>query len=147
MLQRHARSRSRTALSCLALGLSISLLACIPDLGASSGDGGGGAGGGSTTTGDTGTGGIDMGDTLAQLRAPKLPTTMLSYADKLPASFSTPVVQHYDDTPADNPITDAGATLGRVLFYDRRLSVNGKIACATCHQQSHGFSDSAARVT
>ncbi|MEO0626305.1 MAG: cytochrome c peroxidase [Bacteroidota bacterium] len=47
-----------------------------------------------------------------------------------------------DNTPNNNPITDAGATLGRVLFYDQKLSANGSIACASCHQQSHGFSDS-----
>jgi len=47
----------------------------------------------------------------------------------------------FDNTPADNAITDAGATLGRVLFYDEKLSQNGTVACATCHQQEHGFSD------
>jgi cytochrome c peroxidase len=144
MLLRHAHARSRTALSCLALGLSISLLACTPDLGASNA-GGGGAGGGVTSTSDTGAGGSDPGVTLSNLPAPQLPATTLSYAVKLPASFETPVVHSYDDTPADNPTTDAGATLGRVLFYDRRLSVNGTIACAGCHQQSHGFSDSRAK--
>ncbi|MEP1142993.1 MAG: cytochrome c peroxidase [Henriciella sp.] len=40
-----------------------------------------------------------------------------------------------------NPITDAGATLGRVLFYDTSLSTDGTISCATCHLQSLGFSD------
>jgi cytochrome c peroxidase len=48
-----------------------------------------------------------------------------------------------DNTPAGNPITDAGATLGRVLFYDRRLSVNDRVSCASCHQQRFGFSDTA----
>lgn len=47
----------------------------------------------------------------------------------------------YDNTPEENPITDAGATLGRVLFYDKRLSANGTVACASCHIQAHGFSD------
>jgi cytochrome c peroxidase len=42
-----------------------------------------------------------------------------------------------------NPTTDAGAALGRVLFYDRRLSQNDAISCASCHQQSAGFSDTA----
>jgi cytochrome c peroxidase len=46
-----------------------------------------------------------------------------------------------DNTPADNPVTNAGATLGRVLFYDVRLSANDTVACASCHQQAHGFSD------
>lgn len=46
-----------------------------------------------------------------------------------------------DNTPPSNPITNAGATLGRVLFYDRKLSANGSVACASCHLQEHGFSD------
>lgn len=41
-----------------------------------------------------------------------------------------------------NPISDKGATLGRVLFYDKQLSVNGSVACASCHQQEHAFGDS-----
>lgn len=46
-----------------------------------------------------------------------------------------------DSTPKANPTTDAGATLGRVLFYDTRLSADRKVSCATCHVQEHGFSD------
>jgi cytochrome c peroxidase len=42
-----------------------------------------------------------------------------------------------------NPTTDAGATLGRVLFYDQRLSANDAVSCASCHHQSFGFSDTA----
>jgi cytochrome c peroxidase len=45
--------------------------------------------------------------------------------------------------PTANPITDAGATLGRVLFYDKRLSTNNTIACASCHQQAFAFGDPA----
>ncbi|MGH7616303.1 MAG: cytochrome-c peroxidase [Gemmatimonadaceae bacterium] len=48
-----------------------------------------------------------------------------------------------DRTPLSNPTTDAGATLGRVLFYDRRLSANNTTACASCHQQQFGFGDTA----
>lgn len=40
-----------------------------------------------------------------------------------------------------NPITDAGATLGRVLFYDPALSIDDTVSCSSCHLQSHGFSD------
>ncbi len=40
-----------------------------------------------------------------------------------------------------NPITDLGATLGRVLFYDKKLSLNGTTACASCHQQENAFGD------
>lgn len=40
-----------------------------------------------------------------------------------------------------NPISDKGATLGRVLFYDKKLSSNNTVSCATCHQQANAFSD------
>jgi cytochrome c peroxidase len=33
------------------------------------------------------------------------------------------------------------ATLGRVLFYDRNLSLNNSISCASCHVQAHAFAD------
>ncbi|MCB9252773.1 MAG: cytochrome-c peroxidase [Flavobacteriales bacterium] len=46
-----------------------------------------------------------------------------------------------DNTPPDNIVTNNGATLGRVLFYDKSLSVNGTISCASCHKQDFGFSD------
>jgi cytochrome c peroxidase len=46
-----------------------------------------------------------------------------------------------NNTPDDNPITNDGATLGRVLFYDPRLSVNHSISCASCHTQETGFGD------
>ncbi len=42
-----------------------------------------------------------------------------------------------------NLITDAGATLGRVLFYDKKLSSNNTISCSSCHIQSKAFSDGA----
>lgn len=48
-----------------------------------------------------------------------------------------------DNTPNNNQITDIGATLGRVLFYDKKLSTSNTIACATCHQQEFAFSDPA----
>jgi cytochrome c peroxidase len=48
-----------------------------------------------------------------------------------------------DNTPADNLLTDAGATLGRVLFYDKRLSHDDGTSCASCHKQTNGFSDPA----
>ncbi len=38
-------------------------------------------------------------------------------------------------------VTDAGATLGRVLFYDRNLSKNRTVSCGSCHIQENGFAD------
>ncbi len=43
--------------------------------------------------------------------------------------------------PADNPTTPAKAELGRRLFYDADLSIDGTMACATCHEQHRGFAD------
>ena len=73
---------------------------------------------------------------------PVLPETPYDYAGaELPDHLRHVSVLRWDNTPDDNPITDAGATLGRVLFYDVRLSQNGTVSCASCHRQEHGFSD------
>lgn len=40
-----------------------------------------------------------------------------------------------------NPITDKGATLGRILFYDKKLSMNNTVSCASCHKQELAFGD------
>jgi cytochrome c peroxidase len=47
------------------------------------------------------------------------------------------------NAPKNPRITDDGATLGRVLFYDTRLSINNSISCASCHHQSAAFADPA----
>jgi cytochrome c peroxidase len=44
-----------------------------------------------------------------------------------------------DRTPRENVTTDEGALLGRVLFYDQRLSITNTASCGSCHFQSHGF--------
>lgn len=51
------------------------------------------------------------------------------------------------DNTAGNAITNGGATLGRVLFYDKKLSVNNTIACASCHKQQFAFGDNVLRST
>jgi cytochrome c peroxidase len=72
----------------------------------------------------------------------RLPALAFNYAAPLlPPNFLVPPIVNQDNTPASNVVTDAGASLGRVLFYDKRLSTNRAIACASCHQQAHGFSD------
>lgn len=45
------------------------------------------------------------------------------------------------DNTTTNPIDNATATLGRVLFYDKSLSTDDTVSCASCHQQEVGFSD------
>lgn len=63
-------------------------------------------------------------------------TQLANYANQ-----PVPVYINRDNMPNDNPITDLGATLGRVLFYDKRLSRNDTVACASCHLQAHAFGD------
>jgi cytochrome c peroxidase len=94
------------------------------------------ASGGSDETGATADYPDDVLDVL------DLPFPPDNYADPdLPAHFLVPAVVAQDNTPGDNAITDEGATLGRVLFYDPALSANGTTACASCHRQDLGFSD------
>ncbi len=57
------------------------------------------------------------------------------YAWGLPAGFPEPAV------PADNPMSAEKVELGRRLFYDKRMSANGTMACASCHEQARAFSD------
>lgn len=62
-------------------------------------------------------------------------------APALPAYFDESV-KALDNSPATTAIDDRVATLGRVLFYDLRLSTNDRASCATCHRQALGFTDS-----
>jgi cytochrome c peroxidase len=57
------------------------------------------------------------------------------------ARFSAPFVFGRFEVPADNPLTEESVELGRRLFYDRRLSGNDSVSCATCHQQRLAFTD------
>src|SRR4051812_43255334 len=84
---------------------------------------------------------------VVELPEPLLPSTPFSYSDA-----ANPLPNHFvvgpagsalalDNSPSTNPITDPGATLGRVLFYDRRLSADNHVSCGSCHQQQFGFTD------
>jgi|CXWL01.1.fsa_nt_gi cytochrome c peroxidase len=71
------------------------------------------------------------------------PTQLPNYAaPTLPAHYAG-LIGSNTDNGRNAPITDAGATLGRVLFHDRQLSVNNTKSCASCHAQASGFSDEA----
>lgn len=80
--------------------------------------------------------------------SPNLPTVPYNYSHQpLPGYFYKPTVSDQDNTPDANKITDWGATLGRVLFYDKTLSINNSISCAGCHKQELSFSDDKALST
>lgn len=58
------------------------------------------------------------------------------------AAQGKPAYVNKDNTAA-NSITDKTATLGRVLFYDKNLSFNTTVSCASCHKQEFAFGDTA----
>jgi cytochrome c peroxidase len=53
-----------------------------------------------------------------------------------PANFGNRI-----NTPIDNPTTKEGVFLGRMLFYEPRLSLNNTISCSSCHEQNKAFTD------
>jgi cytochrome c peroxidase len=101
------------------------------------------------------------GDTVSQslsvvvfatgLKTPSLPAGLLGYSDaRSPVPFQYTLANApggsalaQSNMRPENATSDAGATLGRVLFYDTRLSANDQVSCASCHKQQFGFSDTA----
>ena len=72
-----------------------------------------------------------------------LPVNDFNYEDiDLPNSFFDNNLMREDNEPNNNRTRNRGATLGRVLFYDKALSKNNTISCASCHDQAKSFSDS-----
>lgn len=65
------------------------------------------------------------------------PDDLANYANQ-----PIPAYINKDNTNGNN-ITNAKATLGRVLFYDKQLSIDNTVSCASCHQQQFAFSDTA----
>jgi len=60
---------------------------------------------------------------------------LANYANQTKPNYITK-----DNTRA-NVITNAKATLGRVLFYDKKLSIDNSVSCASCHKQETAFGD------
>ena len=75
---------------------------------------------------------------------PTLPIVPFAYNISYPAYIQASLVDN-DNTVPGNGITDNGATLGRVLFYDRQLSKNNTISCGSCHKQQFSFDDNIAK--
>ena len=70
---------------------------------------------------------------------PVVPPT--AYVLEVPSYFPAPV-----SSPADNPLTVEGVALGRQLFYEKALSVDNTVACASCHRQELAFTDGLAHA-
>jgi cytochrome c peroxidase len=62
------------------------------------------------------------------------PNHLTYLAQQIPAGFPEPAYRF-----ADNPLTQEGFELGRKLFYDGRLSIDGAHPCSSCHQQIAAF--------
>jgi len=81
------------------------------------------------------TGTIATSAPAASENAVALPAGTKPFPLEIPARF--PQVR----LPADNPLSFEGVELGRRLFEEKRLSINNSVSCASCHQESTGFSD------
>lgn len=64
-----------------------------------------------------------------------------NYSDPALPPYFDETVAALDNSPVGNAADDRVATLGRVLFYDGRLSTNDRISCEACHRQALGFTD------
>jgi cytochrome c peroxidase len=58
------------------------------------------------------------------------------------AGFTVPLGLPPIPWPADNAYSPARVELGKILFFDGRLSSNGVVSCAFCHEPSHAFAAS-----
>jgi cytochrome c peroxidase len=76
-----------------------------------------------------------------KLRYPAFALTMALLAAPLMAQW--PSIPGFDNMkyPADNPMTAEKVELGRLLYYDKRLSGDGSRACYSCHLKEKGLTD------
>lgn len=86
---------------------------------------------------------IGFSFTAIDFLTPDLPPVPYNYANIPLPSDVVNNLTGMDNTPVSNPISDHGATLGRVLFYDVDLSQNHTISCSSCHIQKFSFTDTA----
>jgi len=70
-----------------------------------------------------------------------LPSEVLEYSASFDNDF---FINHIENEGIRTRRSDHKATLGRVLFYDKKLSINESISCASCHKQNFGFADDVA---
>lgn len=72
----------------------------------------------------------------------ELPDVPFNYEDiAFPNHVSDFIMGWGADTSSLASMTNEGATLGRVLFYDVRLSGDNTLSCASCHKQEFSFAD------
>ena len=67
----------------------------------------------------------------------------LSFKNKKTSYFSIPKGFPEFSIPEDNPITEDKIKLGKMLFFDKMLSRDSSISCASCHNPKYAFTDRA----
>jgi cytochrome c peroxidase len=82
---------------------------------------------------------------LATLALATAPSALAEQASPAAWTWDLPNYVPPPRIPADNPMSEAKFQLGRRLFYDKRVSGNGTLACSSCHLQERAFTDG--RVT
>src|SRR3954468_21670136 len=86
-------------------------------------------------------GAVGVGAALLMRPPPVLAAPAAHSADDLTAlkaAFRRPAKVPF---PANNPYSEQKRALGEALFHDKRLSVDGSLACASCHERGKGFAD------
>ena len=71
--------------------------------------------------------------------SPELVTSPTPYNLEIPPLFEEKLIAPV--IPLDNPLTREGVALGERLFFEKKLSVNGRISCGSCHLPRQAFSD------
>jgi len=74
-------------------------------------------------------------------QVPPIPAAGPLAGPESPKQVGLPVEATRAAVPADNPQTEGKIALGEKLFFDARLSVDGTVACSTCHDPSLAFTD------
>ncbi|HUS10583.1 MAG TPA: cytochrome c peroxidase [Pyrinomonadaceae bacterium] len=73
----------------------------------------------------------------AQRRSSVVPSE--AFKSRLPTGISKTLWRQR--IPSNNPMTPAKVSLGRALYFDKRLSSDGTVSCATCHDPANAFTD------
>ena len=85
---------------------------------------------------------VALREAFGGVDVPMLPQRPDDYTSiRLPKHVAATDFAQGDNSTEQNVLTNAGAELGRVLFYDTQLSRNNTVSCAACHEQRAGFSD------
>lgn len=72
-----------------------------------------------------------------------LSTLNAEWEDEAPYPYPVPKGLQAPSVPANNPLTDDKVALGKALYFDPRLSRDGTVSCATCHDPKKGWTDQA----